>query len=126
MLPQLTSGKAGEGLPSVWPPHRLIHAAAGVEHRGGVTVAPVAVHPALRLAGQVGVDQGAACGGASARGDHTGRRAVAAGDHGELVGAGRGAIVEIRRAAGLEGGALALGGTWVRWWKIGVVVGAAQ
>lgn len=89
-------------------------------------MAPVAVHPALRLAGQVGVDQGAARGGASARRDHPGGRAVAAGHHGELVGAGRGAVVEIRRAAGLEGGVLALGRARVGRRKVGVVVGAAQ
>lgn len=89
-------------------------------------MAPVSVHASLRLAGQVGVDQGGAGGGASARRDHPGRRAVAAGDHGELVGVGGGAVVQIRRAAGLEGAALALGGARVRRRKVGVVVSAAQ
>lgn len=89
-------------------------------------MAPVAVHPSLRLAGQVGVHQGSARGGASARRDHPGGRAIPAGNHGELVGAGRGAVVEIGRAAGLEGSALALGGARVRRGKVGVVVGVAD
>lgn len=111
---------------SIWPPHCFIHAASGVENGRGVTVAPVAVHPSLRLAGQVRVHQGGARGGASARRDHPGGRTIPAGNHGELVRAGRGAVVEIRRAAGLEGSALALGGARVRRRKVGVVVGAAQ
>lgn len=111
---------------SVRPPHRFIHAASRVEHGWGVTVAPVAVHPPLRLAGQVGVHQGAARGGASARRDHPRGRTVSAGDHGELVGAGGSAVVEIRRAAGLEGRALALGRARVRRRQVGVVVGASQ
>lgn len=111
---------------SIWPPHCFIHAASGVENGRGVTVAPVAVHPSLRLAGQVGVHQGGARGGASARRDHPGGRTVSTGNHGELVGARRGAVVEIGRAAGLEGCALALGGARVRWGKVGVVVGTAQ
>lgn len=89
-------------------------------------MAPVAVHPSLRLAGQVGVHQGGARGGASARRDHPGGRTIPAGNHGELVRAGRGAIVEIGRAAGLEGSTLALCGARVRRGKVGMVVGAAQ
>lgn len=89
-------------------------------------MAPVAVHPSLRLAGQVGVHQGGARGGASARRDHPGGRTVPSGNHGELVRAGRRAVVEIGRTAGLEGSALALGGARVRRGKVGVVVGAAQ
>lgn len=111
---------------SIWPPDGFIHAASGVQDGRGVTVAPVAVHPALRLAGQVGVHQAGARGGASARRDHPGGRTVPAGNHGELVGAGRGAVVEIGRAAGLEGSGLALGGARVRRGQVGVVVGAAQ
>lgn len=111
---------------SIWPPHCFIHAASRVENSRGVTVTPVAIHPSLRLAGQVGVHQGGARGGASARRDHPGGRTVPAGNHGELVRAGRSAVVEIGRAAGLEGSALALGGTRVRRGKVGVVVGAAQ
>lgn len=88
-------------------------------------MAPVSVHPSLRLGGQVGVHQGGARGGASARRDHPGGRAVPTGDHGELVGVGRGAVVEIGRAAGLEGAALVLGGARVRRREV-VVVGAAQ
>lgn len=113
-------------LSSIWPPHCFIHAASRVENGRGVTVASVAVHPSLRLAGQVGVHQGGARGGASARRDHPGRRTVSAGNHGELVGAGRSAVVEIGRAAGLERCALALGGPRVWRGKVSVVVGAAQ
>lgn len=113
-------------LSSIWPPDGFIHTAAGVQNRRGVTVAPVAVHPSLRLAGQVGVHQGRAGRGASARRDHSRRRAIPAGNHGELVRAGRGAVVQIGRAAGLEGSALALGGARVRRGQVGVVVGAAQ
>ncbi len=111
---------------SIWPPHCFIHAASRVEDSRGVTVAPVAIHPSLRLAGQVGVHQGGARGGASARRDHPGGRTVPAGNHGELVRAGRGAVVKIGRAAGLEGSTLALGGARVWRGKVGVVVGAAQ
>lgn len=89
-------------------------------------MAPVAVHPSLRLAGQVGVHQRGARGGASARRHHPRRRAVAAGHHGELVRVGGGAVVQIRRAAGLEGSALALGGARVRRGEVGVVVGTAE
>lgn len=89
-------------------------------------MAPVAVHASLRLAGQVGVHQGGARGGASARRDHPGGRTIPAGNHGELVGARGRAVVEIGRAAGLEGAALALGGAWVWGWKVGMVVRAAQ
>lgn len=89
-------------------------------------MAPVPVHASFRLAGQVGVDQGGAGGGTSARRDHPGGRAVPPGDHGELVGAGRGAVVQVRGAAGLEGSTLALGGAGVRRGQVGVVVGAAQ
>lgn len=111
---------------SIWPPHCFIHAASRVENGRGVTVAPIAVHPSLCLAGKVGVHQGGARGGASARRNHPGGRTVSTGNHGELVGAGWSAIVEIRCAAGLEGCALALSGTRVRWGKVGVVVGASQ
>lgn len=111
---------------SIRPPHCFIHAATGVEDGRGVTVAPVPVHPSLRLAGQVGVHQGGACGGTSARRDHPRGRAVSAGDHGELVGAGRGAVVQVGRAAGLERRALALRGARVGRGQVGVVVGAAQ
>lgn len=89
-------------------------------------MASVAVHPSLCLAGQVRVHQGCARGGASARRDHPGRRAVPAGNHGELVRVGGRPVVEIGRAAGLEGSALTLGGARVRRGKVGVVVGAAQ
>lgn len=89
-------------------------------------MAPVSVHRSLRLAGQVGVDQGGARGGACARRDHPRGRAVSARNHGELVGSRRGAVVEVRRAASLEGRALALGGARVGRGEVGVVVGAAQ
>lgn len=89
-------------------------------------MAPVAIHPSLCLAGQVRVHQRGARGGASARRDHPGRRAVPTGNHGELVRVGGRPVVEIRRAAGLEGSALALGGARIRRGKVGVVVGAAQ
>lgn len=110
----------------IWPPDGFIHAASRVENSRGVTVAPVAVHPSLCLAGQVGVHQGGARRCASARRDHPGGRAIPPGNHGELVRAGWSAVVEIRCAAGLEGSALALGGARVRRGKVGVVVGAAQ
>lgn len=89
-------------------------------------MAPFAVHPSLRLAGQVGVHQGGARGGTSARRDHPGWRAVPAGNHGELERVGGSAVVEIGGAAGLEGSTLALGGARVWRGKVGVVVGAAQ
>lgn len=114
------------GSSSIWPPHRLVHAAAGVENSRGVTVAPVSVDRSFRLAGQVGVDQGGARGGASARRDHPRRRAISTGNHGELVGSRRSAVVEIWRAASLEWCTLALGGAWVWRGKVCVVVGAAQ
>jgi len=89
--------------------------------------AVAAVHPpALRLAGQVGVHQAGPRGRARAGRDHAGRRAVAARHHGELVGPGRRAVVQVRRAARLEGARLALGGARVRRRQVGVVVGAAQ
>lgn len=111
---------------SIWPPHRLIHAASGVENSRGVTVAPISVDRSFRLAGQVGVHQGGARGGASARWDHPRGRAIPARNHGELVGPRRSAVVEIRRAASLEWCTLALGGARVWRGKVCVVVGAAQ
>lgn len=86
----------------------------------------VAVHPSFCLAGQVGVHQRGTGGRASARRDHPRRRAVSARNHGELVGVGGSAVVEIGCAAGLERSTLALGGARVRRRKVGVVVGAAQ
>lgn len=112
--------------PLIRPPDCFVDSTSRVENRWGIAVTPVAVHPSLRLAGQVGVHQRGAGGRASARRDHPGRRAVPARDHGELVGVGGGAVVEIGRAAGLEGSALALGGARVGRGKVGVVVGAAQ
>lgn len=114
------------GSSSIRPPHRLIHAAAWVENSRGVTVAPVSVHRSFRLAGQVGVDQGGACRGASARWDHPRGRAISTRNHGELVGSRRSTVVEIWRAASLERCTLALGGARVRRGKVCVVVGAAQ
>lgn len=114
------------GSSSIWPPHCLVHAAAGVEDSRGVTVAPVSVHRSFRLAGQVGVHQGGARGGASARWDHPRGRAVSTWNHGELVGSRRSTVVEIWRAASLEWCTLALGGARVRRGKVCVVVGAAQ
>lgn len=89
-------------------------------------MAPISVHATLCLAGQVGVHQGGARGGASARGNHPGGRAVSSGNHGELVRPGRSAVVQVGRAAGLEGCVLALGGAWIGRGEIGVVVRAAQ
>lgn len=114
------------GCSSIGPPHRLIHAAAGVENRRGVTVAPVAIDRSFCLAGQVGVDQGGARGGASARWDHPRGRAISPWNHGELVGSRRSTVVEIWRAASLEWCTLALGGARVGRGEICVVVGAAQ
>lgn len=111
---------------SVRPPNSFVHAASGVENSRGITVAPVAVHPSVRLAGQVGVHQGGARGGASARRDHPRWRAIPTRNHGELVRPGRSAVVEIRCAAGLERPVLALGGARVGWGEVRVVMGAAQ
>lgn len=111
---------------SVRPPDSFIHAASRVENSWGITVAPIAVHPSLCLAGQVGVHQGGARGGASARRDHPGWWTIPTGNHGELVGTGWSAIVEIRCAAGLERSTLALGGARVRRGEVRVVMGAAK
>lgn len=89
-------------------------------------MAPVSVHRSFRLAGQVGVYQGGARGGASARWDHPRGRAISTRNHGELVGSRRSAVVEIWRAASLEGCTLALGGARVWRGEVCVVVGAAQ
>ena len=111
---------------SIWPPDGFIHSASGVENRRGVAVAPVAVHASLRLAGRLGFTrevpvEALVQGGIMREGER-----IPARNHRELVGAGRGPVVEIWRAAGLEGSALALGGARVRRGKVGVVVGAAQ
>lgn len=111
---------------SVWPPNSFIHTASRVENSRGITVAPVAIHPSLCLAGQIGVHQGGARGGTSARRDHPGWWAIPAGNHGELVRAGWSAVVQVRCAAGLERSTLALGRTRIRRGKVCVVVGAAQ
>lgn len=87
---------------------------------------PVPLHSPLRLAGQVRVNQGAACGSASARWYHPGWRTITPRNHGELVRPGGGSIVQIGGAAGLEGSTLALGGSGVGRGQVGVVVSAAQ
>lgn len=107
---------------SIGSPNGLVHPAAGVEHGGRAAVTAVRFAP-VRLVGQVWVDEGAAGGRASARWKHPGRGPVSPRHHRELVRPGRGAVVEIGRAAGLEGPALVLGGAGVRWRQVGVVVG---
>lgn len=54
---------------SIWPPDGLIHSSTGVEYCRGAAVTAVGIHP-IRLAAEVGVDQGTARRGASARWEH--------------------------------------------------------
>lgn len=90
---------------SVRPPDGLIQAAGGVHGRGGVAVAAISLY-ALGLAVQARIHQAVcACG---ARGPRTGQEAsggalaasVARGHHGELVGAGARAVIQV--GVGLE------------------------
>lgn len=71
----------------------------------------------------VGIDDGVSGRRAGARRQHPRGGPVSTRDHGELVRPGRGAVVQIWCAAGLEGPALVLGGSGVGRRQIGVVVG---
>lgn len=80
----------------------------------------------VALAGQVGVEQRRARGGVGAGRVDARRRPLPAGDHGELIGSGRGSIVEmVGRGAGLERAALSLGGAGVGRREVRVVAGGA-
>lgn len=74
----------------------------------------------------VGIDDGVSGRHAGTRRQHPRWRSVSTRDHGELVRPGRGAVVQIWCAAGLEGPTLVLGGSGVRRRQIGVVVGGAR
>lgn len=113
---------------SVRPPHGLVYTARRAQGRGRVAVAAIGLH-AISLA-QAGVHEVARGhrGAAGAGGQHAGGRALATARsrHGELVGAGGGAVEEVvRRGVGLEGPALALRGPGVGWREVGVVEAAA-
>lgn len=71
----------------------------------------------------VGIDDGVSGRRAGTRRQHPRRGSVSTRNHGELVRPGRGAVVQIRSAAALEGPALVLVGSGVRRRQIGVVVG---
>lgn len=88
----------------------------------------VSLHPpaSISLDREVGIDQTGSCGCASTRRHHAGGRSVPSWNHGELVGARGGPVVEIRGAAALEGSALGLCGAGVRWRKVSVVMSAAE
>lgn len=113
---------------SVGPPHSLIHAARRAQGCGRVAVAAVGFHAiSLTQAGVHEVARGHR-GAAGAGGQHAGGRALttARSCHGELVGAGGGAVEEVvGRRVGLEGPALALRGTGVGRREVGVVEAAA-
>lgn len=76
----------------------------------------VSLHPpaSVGLDREVRIDQAGSRGCASTRRHHPGGRSVPSWNHGELVGARGGSVVEIGCAAALEGSALALGGAGVR------------
>ena len=87
---------------SVGPPHRLIHAAGGAHGRGRVAVAAVGLH-AVALVVEARVHQAVGPRGPGA-GEQAGGGALApavpGGHHGELVGAGSRAVVQV--GVGLE------------------------
>lgn len=115
---------------SVGPPHGLVHAAGCAQGSGRVAVAAVGLHT-ITLATQAGVHEvasGDRGGAAGAGGQHAGGGAVApaaAGHHGELVGAGGRAVVQVVGGrVGLEGPALVLRGPRVGRREVGVVEAA--
>lgn len=92
---------------SVGPPHGLLEARGRRHVGGGVAVAALGLHH-VALAREAGVEQRRTGGGVGAGRQDARRRPLAA-DHGELVGASRGAVVEVVGGrAGLEGAALRL------------------
>ncbi|KAL0615652.1 hypothetical protein AAY473_016108 [Plecturocebus cupreus] len=92
---------------SVGPPHGLLQARGGRHVGGGVAVAALGLHH-VALVREAGVEQRRAGGGVGAGRQDARRRALAA-HHGELVGAGRSAVVQvIGGRAGLERAALRL------------------
>lgn len=107
------------GVRSVGPPHRLLQA-RGWHVGGRVAVAALGLHH-VALAGQAGVEQRGARGRVGAgRQDARGRSLAA--HHGELVGAGGRAVVQVVGGrAGLEGPGLGLRGAWVGRRQVGVV-----
>lgn len=108
---------------SVRPPHGLLQPRRAGHVGGGVAVAPFGLHH-VALVGQVGVEQRGARGGVGAGRVDARRGPVAPGDHGELIGAGGGAVVQVvGGGAGLEGAALSLGGAGVGRGEVRVVSG---
>lgn len=111
--------RAGPGA-SVGPPHGLLQARGGRHVGGGVAVAALGLHH-VALVREAGVEQRGAGGGVGAGRQDARRRALAA-HHGELVGAGRGAVVQVVGGrAGLEWAALRLRRAGVGRRQVGVV-----
>lgn len=113
----LSRAKAGPGQgrsshsaaagPSVGPPHSLFKARSGRHVGGRVAVAALSLHH-VALVREAGVEQRRARGGVGAWRQDARRRTLAT-HHGELVGASRGAVVQVVGGrAGLEGAALCL------------------
>lgn len=113
---------------SIWPPHSFVHPPCWIEHSWRVAVAAVFLYtaPSISLHGKTGIDQRGTRGSTSAGGQHPGGWAIPPRYHRELVGAGRGPVVEIRGAAALEWSTLTLSGAWVWWGQVCVVMGTAQ
>lgn len=108
---------------SIGPPDGFIQATGGVHGRGGVAVAAISLY-ALALGVQARIHQAVCARGA--RGSWTGQKAsggaltasVPRGHHGELVGAGARAVIQVR--VGLEVLRLVVR---VGRWQVGVVSG---
>lgn len=118
---------------SVRPPDGLVYACGRTHCCGRVAVAAVSIH-AVALVAQAGIEQAVVsargASGSAHRGtgrQHAGGRPVASRsgaawrNHGELVGAGSGAVVQVvRRGVGLEVGVLVLvARVWRR--QVGVI-----